>query len=243
MSDIGSFSKFPAVLCLGALFAGSGLCFADEILVDKIYHPYVEPEEKELEWRAIFQDQQPGVADHLRLYQLAYGRSLGEHWFTELYLLGKSSDTQRFDVSAYEFEARRQLTEQGQAWADWGLLFELEKETKEDIWVLSTAILVEKEWGKWSGTANFYIKGEWGADVKNEIESKLNLQARYRYTRAFEPAIEFYSGKDVIGLGPVFMGQLRPSSGNRLHWEAGLIFGLSDKSPNRTIRLLAEFEF
>ena len=74
-------------------------------------------------------------------------------------------------------EAKWQLTEQGEFWADWGMLFELEKEANEDVWEFATAVLAEKEWGKWSGTANFYVLREWGSDIESEWETKLNLQA------------------------------------------------------------------
>ncbi|MBE9548707.1 MAG: hypothetical protein IMF09_04810 [Proteobacteria bacterium] len=67
--------------------------------------------------------------------------------------------------------------------------------------------------------------------------------ARYRYSRAFEPAIEFYSGEDTVAIGPAFLGQINLGGKNRLRWEAGIIFGLNSKIPNQTIRLLTEFEF
>ena len=230
-------------LCLAIAVLCSGQSFADGVVIDKIYHPYVQPLEQELEWRTIYQDEQPGAADNIWLYQLAYGRSLNDRWFAEVYVVGEKSDDADFDIEAYELEAKWQLTEQGEFWADWGMLFELEKEANEDIWEFATAILVEKEWGKWSGAANFYVLNEWGSDIADELETKLNLQARYRYSRVFEPAIEFYSGQNTLGLGPAFLGQASMGNGKRLKWEAGAIFGLDSDSPNRTLRFLLEFEF
>ena len=230
-------------LSLAALFCWAGQVLADGIVIDKVYHPYVQPLERELEWRTIYQDRQPGVADDTWLYQLAYGRSINDRWFAEFYLVGKQSDNQSFDIEAYEVEAKWQLTEQGEFWADWGMVFELEREVNEDIWEAATALLVEKEWGRWSGAANLFVIGEWGPDIKNEFETKLGLQMRYRYSRAFEPAIEFYSGQDTRGLGPAFLGQVKIGTKRRLYWEFGAIFGLDNKSPNRTLRFLLEFEF
>ena len=163
--------------------------------------------------------------------------------FLEGYLVGEKSDEQSFDIEAYELEAKWQLTEQGEFWADWGLLFELEKEANEDVWEFATAVLMEKESGKWSGTANFYVLNEWGSDTKNELNARLNLQARYRYSRTFEPAIEFYSGKNTRALGPAFLGQVKMGNKQLLSWEIGVMFGLDHKSPNRTLRFLLEFEF
>ncbi len=213
------------------------------MIIDKIYHPYVQPLEKELELRVSAQDDQPGNEDRSQVYRLAYGQSLYEYWFAEIYLIGEKSSGDSFDIEAYELEMLWQLTEQGEFSIDWGMLFEIEKEAHEDVWEASIGLLAEKEWGRWSGTANFFIIEEWGSDIDDELETSLNLQARYRYSRSFEPAIEFYSGEDTLALGPAFLGQIPLGGKRQIKWETGLIFGLNHKSPNQTIRLLMEFEF
>lgn len=231
------------ILCTGVLLFYADQSLASGVVIDKIYHPYVQPMEQEFEWRGIFQDHQPGVADSLQVQRFAYGCSVNDRWFLEFYLLGEGSDEQSFDLEAYELEAKWQLTEQGEFWADWGLLFELEKQANEDAWDFSTGILAEREWGKWSGVANFFVKRDWGSATSNDWTAVVGLQARYRFARAFEPAIEFYSGKNTLGLGPAFMGQFRLGTTFQLRWEAGAIFGLDNKSPNRTFRFSLEFEF
>jgi len=212
-------------------------------MIDKIYHPYVRELEQELEWRATLQNRQPGVADNSQLYRFAYGRALNERWSAEAYLVGEKSSDQSFRVEGYEMESQWQLTEQGEYWADWGLLFEIEKQANKDLWEFSTGVLVEKEWGKWSSTANLFLQGNWGASVANGIKSNLGLQARYRYSRAFEPAIELYRGHNTLGIGPVILGQIKLANRRKLNWEAGVILGLVNSSPDRTLRLLLDFEF
>jgi len=215
----------------------------DGVVIDKIYHPYVQPLEREFEWRAVWQDHQPGRPDDLQLYRFAYGQSFGERWFAEIYLVGERSDADSLSVEAFELEAQRQLTEQGEYWADWGIVFELEKERGSDAWEFSTGLLAEKEWGRWSGAANLFLMHEWGADVADETETRLGLQARYRYSRAFEPALELYSGEDTRGIGPAVLGQAALGGRRQLRWEAGVIFGLDADSPGTTFRFLFEFEF
>lgn len=230
-------------LVLGAFLAHSTESRANGIMIDKIYHPYVRQLEQELEWRATLQDHQPGIADNSQLYRFAYGRTLSERWAAEAYLVVRKSSDQSFRVEGYEMEFQRQLTEQGEFWADWGLLFEIEKRANTDLWEVSTGVLIEKEWGKWSGTANLFLEGEWGASVANRIKSRLGLQARYRYSRAFEPAIELYQGQDTLGIGPVILGRIKLANRKKLNWEAGVILGLKNSSPERTLRLLLDFEF
>ncbi len=225
------------------LLGHAQLCLADGAVINKIYHPYVQPLEQEIEFRAALQDDQPGRDDHMQLYQFAYGRSLSDRLFAEVYLIGQRSDDENFQVEAYELEALWQLTEQGEFSADWGLLFELEKEKALNIWEFSTGLLTEKEWGKWSSTANLIVTYEWGRDIDNEIDSSLGLQLRYRYSSVIEPGIEFYSGEDTRALGPVLLGQIKLDGKRKLKWELGAIFGVNSDSPNQTLRLLTEFEF
>ncbi len=219
------------------------VCLADGAVIDKIYHPYVQPLEQEIEWRAIHQDNQPGSADDIQLHRFAYGRSLNDRWFVEFYLIGEKSKDDSFELEAYEIEAKWQLTEQGEFWADWGMLFEVEKEHEEDTWEVATGLIAEKEWGKWSTAANLIVAYEWGSDIDDELESSLGLQARYRYSRIIEPAIEFYKGEETLAIGPALLGQINLGIKRQVKWEAGAIFGLDSESPNRTLRFLVEFEF
>ena len=231
-----------AVIAL-LLAAAPAPVLADGVVIDKIYHPYVQPLEREFEARGTLQDEQPGRPDNLQMYRFAYGQSLGDSWFAEFYLVGSNSDEDSLDLEAYELEAQWQLTEQGEFWADWGMLFELEKEADADAWEFSTGLLTEKEWGRWSGTANLFLIQEWGSDIDDEMETRLGLQARYRYSPGFEPAVEIYSGEETRGIGPGALGQLPLDGTRQVRWEAGVIFGVDSKSPDTTLRFLFEFEF
>jgi hypothetical protein len=243
--------QYPArtnTLCKHGVFIaiGSALsltAIADGNTVDKVYHPYVDALEQELEWRTIYQDDQPEVSNHRQLHRFAYGRAFGDRWFGEIYLTGENSDDTSFKLKTYELEAKWQLTEQGEYWEDWGLRFEIEKEAHERSWEFSTGILVEKEWGRWSGTANFTLAHEWGSDIQDETETSAALQMRYRLSRWFEPALELYAGEDTQALGPVIMGDIKIGTRKNIHWETGMIFGLTEESANNTMRFLIEYEF
>ena len=221
----------------------SSLSAADGMVIDKIYHPYVQQTEQELEFRAVIQDQQTRVPDNSQLYRFAYGRSLNDRWFAEVYITGDKSDSEDFDLNAVELELKWQLSEQGEYWADWAMLFEMAKVIDKNIYELSSGVIVEKESGQWSHTANFIIEQEWGRDIIDELESTLSVQSRYRYSQLLEPGIEFYTGQDTLAMGPVIMGELRWGSKQKLKWESAAIFGLNAKSPDLTLRLLFEYEF
>ncbi len=231
---------------ISALLAGfllSTVTAADGIVIDKVYHPYVQATEQELEFRAVIQDSQKYFPDDNQLYRFAYGRSLNDRWFAEIYLTGDRNENVGFDLRAVELEMKWQLTEQGEYWADWGMLFEVSKTIDENIYEVAGGVIVEKELGNWSHTANFIVEQEWGTDIIDEIESALNVQSRYRYNTFFEPGIEFFKGQDTFAIGPVIMGDLRWGMRQKLHWETGAIFALDEKSPDLTLKVLFEYEF
>ncbi len=218
---------------LGILLSLHTPCFADSTAIDKVYHPYVQPLEREVELRMI-------SADDEQQYRLGVGKSLSDRLFVEGYLIASNNET---TLDAFELEAKWQLTEQGEYAADWGVLVELEKDRHGDNWELATAILMEKEWGRWVNATNLKLIYEWGDTIDAELESALAVQMRYRYSRLFEPAIELYSGQNTRAIGPVVMGDIKFGAGKKLHWESGVIFGVDSKTPNSTWRLLTEFEF
>jgi len=227
--------KYIIRICLIVILFPT-LILADESAIDKVSPPYVQPLEREIEWRMI-------SADSEQKHRFGLGQSFSDRLFIEGYLVATDEKDGNFNLTSYEVEAKYQLTEQGEYAADWGIIFEVEKHDNEDIWEASSGLLMEKEWGRWVGTANVWGIYEWGGDTDNEIESILALQARYRYSRFLEPAIEFNSGEITRGLGPVLMGDIRMGPGKKLHWEAGAIIGLDPETPDHTWRFLTEFEF
>jgi hypothetical protein len=217
------------------------LAVADGIIISKIYDPYVQPLETEIEFRSILQsdDQIPDTQKH----SIGFGRSLSDRWAVELYAIGLNGPNENLSVDTYELEAKWQLTEQGEYAFDWGLLFELEREIEENAWEFSTQMLVSRDWGKVSAIANIGVIYEWGERIQNEVETTLRVQTRYRLREAFEPAFELHMGQDTKSAGPALTGLVRISNGKKLRWELGLFAGLDEKSPDRTVKANIEFEF
>jgi hypothetical protein len=209
-------------------------------VVDKVYHPYVLPNEREFEWRLTSRDN--NGADVLA-QRLGFGHAISEYITIEGYVTGRRDDSTAFQLHSYELEARWMLTEQGKYWADWGMLVELEKEHEHDHWEISTAALFEKELGRTSLTLNLFALFEWGEDIENEWEGEFRLKYRYRWLPQIQPALEVYVGEDLAGVGPAFMGIQRLHGQKQLKWEAGFIFELSNDGRDRTFRMALEYEF
>jgi len=222
-------------------------CLADDPFqhngIDKIYHPYVLPLETEIEYRTIFQTDENSAEDGISRHQFSVGRSITDNVYMEGYLVGKETPQDKFRLEGYELETKIQLTEQGQYWADWGLLLELARERSESANEFATVLLTEKEFGNWVGTLNFGAEYEWGSDIENEIDFQAAAQFRYRFSERFEPAVEWYEDEFTSALGPILQGLERLTGNKKVHWEIGALFPLNNTTPDTTFRFLLEFEF
>ena len=210
--------------------------------VDKVYHPYVEAYKSEIEYRILYKNDDGAAQDGTQFHRLSFGHALTERFSLEAYVIGKNLPKESFSIDGYELEGKLQLTEQGEFWSDWGLLFELEHDTEQKKIETGIALLLEKEWGKWVGTVNLFAEYEFGRGVEDEIEGASRGQVRYRWARYFEPAIELYMDEQTRGIGPVFLGSQKIGV-NNLNWELGFIFGFNKKTANQNLRFLLDYEF
>jgi len=252
MRDVVSTSQGRIIFCVFVRvfilvflvsFTKIDIAHADGNVIDKVYHPYVDAMEKELEFRSLFQNLPVTNLLPEQVHQLSLGSAWGNSFFGEAKLVGSKTQQKGFELSAFEFELKWQLTEQGEYSADWGVVFEIEHGVERDLDELSVGLLIEKEFGRWSTTANLFAIQEWGDSIEGEFETVFGLQARYRHARLFEPALEFYLGQNTVGIGPVLIGSANVGTRKSLSWEVGVIAGLSNKSPNSTYRVLLEYEF
>lgn len=229
-------SRWWLVLLLGAINAKSAFA----AVVDKVYHPYVLANERELEWR--FTSRQNDEANVLS-QRIAYGHAISDVVSLEGYLVFDRDQSDDFGLQGYQLETRWMLTEQGQYWADWGMLFEVEKEHQQDNWEATVGLLFEKEFIHTSLTLNMLMNYHWGNGISSEVEPEFRLKYRYRWIPELQPAIELYTGEDFIGLGPAFMGVHRYEGSKQLKWELGFIAGLNGDSKDHTLRFSLEWEF
>jgi hypothetical protein len=216
---------------------------ADGLVIDKIYHPYVDALEQELEYRVLLPAKQDDFVVPAQLHRLSLGTSLGSKVFSELNLIGEKERGGGFAIQAWELETKWQLTEQGEYAADFGLLFEYEMARHDRGQEAIVGLITEKEWGLWSGTANLKLISEWGGIQGSELETVVNAQVRRRGARWFEPGVEFYAGQGTRAAGPMLQGTTITGVRRSLHWEAGIIFALDEASSPSTWRFLFEYEF
>lgn len=209
--------------------------------LNRVYHPYVEQHEREIEYGVVWRD----VTDeNIMLQRAGIGYAWAEHWFGEIYLLTESVTHEGEQIRGYEAEVKWQMTEQGEHWADWGLLMEMGSAHDINRRELALGLLMEKEIAaSWSSTLNLFVEYEFGDDIKDEFETALRGQLRYRYSPAFEPAVEIYLDDQDWAVGPVITGIQKISAKKQVRWELGWLLGLDANTPDNNIRLAVEFEF
>ncbi|SFB96842.1 hypothetical protein [Pseudoalteromonas denitrificans] len=232
--------KYLIIVSFGVLLLISKNIKADGMVVDKVYHPYVLPNETEFEWRVLSRQNE---GENILSQRIGYGHAISETVTIEGYLIGERDGDGDFGLQAYEVETRIQLVEQGRYWADWGVLIEVEKEHQKENYEFTSGILFEKEINKTSLALNAFLVYEWGSDIKDEIEVEFRAQYRYRWKPQFQPSIELYTGEDFVGIGPGFMGLQRFIGQKQLKWEAGFITEVGGGGKDHSFHFALEYEF
>lgn len=216
----------------------AGPTYAD---ISRIYQPYVEQGERELEYAATLRDL---GGEEILLNRLGVGYAWSDKIFTEVYLLTETISHEGEEIRGYEAEMKWQITEQGEYWADWGLLLEAGGARDIDRRELAVGLLWAKELAShWVATANGIVEYEYGDDVVDELETAVRAQFRYRYSAALEPALEFYLDDQDWASGPALIGAQKLGGRKQLRWELGVLFGLDATTPDASLRFGLEFEF
>ena len=81
-------------ISLAAIFlacAGFNVALADGSVIDKVYHPYVDAMEKEIEFRSLFQNLPTTNPLPVHVQQLSLGSAWGQSVFGEAKLVGSKT--------------------------------------------------------------------------------------------------------------------------------------------------------
>lgn len=232
---------FSTGIFILVVFFATAFSLPSYAAIGKVYHPYVEALEKEIEF--IGTRSFDAMDDYQDSYTLGYGQSLTERFFLELSTHTEETSESDLDIVGYELEGIYQLTEQGAHAIDYGVLIELERESKANINEVGATLLMETELGQSSLTANLGLAYEFGTGIDNEYDRSARLQWRYRLRPAFEPAFEIYMDEYDKAAGPALMGLLRIAPQQKIRWELGLLFALEEETPDTLLRAVLEYEF
>jgi hypothetical protein len=246
----------PALFILGT--AAAALAFAaasrEAHAADQVYLPFVERGELELEHRghADFDEEDE------QNYRASVGYGVTDFWFFEVEGEYEKEPGEEINFEATEFENVFQLTPQGKYWADLGAFFEYELTDNSDAPdEMKFGPIVSKSFGRTQVTLNpFFVKEIFGND-REDLEFTYGAQAKYRLMPIFEPGVEAFgepgeiSGFDPVSeqkhqIGPVAFGEFKLGDTGQygaISYELGILFGLTDGSPDETLKWALEYEY
>jgi high-affinity iron transporter len=217
-----------------------------------VYSPLVEEGEIAVELRGHYDFDGDESLDGGQAYKAELEWAPTAWWLAELLVEYEREPGESLEATEIASENVFQLTEQGRYWADFGLLAEFVYSLEDGgANALELALLGQKDFGRNEVRLNFIFEQELesGAD----LEMEYRWQYRYRLDERFEPGVEMYGGAGEWGemgsfddheqqLGPAMFGKFRTADG-AFKYELGLLFGLTDETPDTTVRFLIEYEF
>lgn len=217
-----------------------------------VYSPLVEEGEIAVELRGHYDFDDDKSIDGAQAYKAEVEWAPTAWWLTEVLVKYEREPGEDLDATEIASENIFQLTDQGKYWMDFGLLAEFVYSLEDGgANALEIGLLGQKDFGANEVRVNLVFEQELesGAD----LEMEYRWQYRYRLDERFEPGIEMYGGLGEWGefgsfddheqqLGPAMFGKFR-TAGGAIKYELGLLFGLTDETPDTTVRFLLEYEF
>jgi high-affinity iron transporter len=243
--------KIKSKLALAALIISLGFAGTAEA-TKKVYSPYVEKGELELEYRGNYEFDNDPSKDNGQNNKIGIGYGFTNYWFSEVYGEYKRSAGvgNEHEFEAIEWENKFQLTEPGENWADLGLLTEYEiAREKGEADAFKLMLLIAKDSGNITNVLNIGIEKHFAAGVVEGTEGLLSWSTRYRLTPELEPGFELHSNFGELReteawkdqkqqLGPVIYGELPYG----FKYDVGYLFGITDSAPDGELKLLLEYE-
>jgi hypothetical protein len=198
-------------------------------------------------------------------YTIEFGTGLTSWWHSEIEL-GFNRDpgfNQSTLVDAVVTENTFQLTEPGEAFADFGFYVEYGQALTTGRNAGPNAVmfgpLIAKDIGRTTTTVNLFLTRELGPNQDTHgLDFSWAAQTRWNLWAPLSPAVEIYGDSGVLGrspglsqqqvrAGPVALGelglrQLGLGNAGKIKYEVGWLFGATEATPQGTLRWRLELE-
>lgn len=238
-----------------ALFLGACVCgqvFAGP--ADYVYTPTVEFGEREIDFKFGTAENQDGTRENVTSLGFGYGAT--QNWFSEIYFKHETEGGETLNL--VEWENKFQLTETGKYPIDVGLIMEVEAPLNENAaYEFKLGPLFQTDFDKLQLNANLLFERNFGPDDSDEqhvTEMGYQWQIKYRWQQAFEFGLQGFgdmgewnhwedSGEQSHNLGPAVFGKIKTGATQAVKYNAALLFGASEATPDVTFRMQVEYEF
>ena len=240
-----------AVLCVPSLLLS--LLPRTAQAAHTVYSPVVEEGEVAIEVRGHYDFDSRDEMDGAQQYKVDLEYTPTWFWRTELLGKWEKEPGESIEATEVAWENILQFAPQGKYWADFGMVVEyvhsLEDGGNDG---LELGLLGEKQFAGTVLTVNLLAEREFASGA----ETALEYAARYRWrvAEAFEPGIELYGELGDWGnsgsldehshqVGPSLLGKVRVREHSAIKYETAVLFGLTQESPDATVRFQLEYEF
>jgi hypothetical protein len=227
---------------------GAKVALADNDFI--VYSPHVVQGQSEVEVYGFSSQDARSDLNGASGYNISVAHAFTNWWKAEVYVGSFNRNPgEATHPTGYEFENTFQISAPGEFWADVGFLasYEYSKQrgTSDSV---EFGPLLEKLSGHIDQRLNLIWKmpvGS-GAGGANEFRSAYSISYKTEYNRAtFAPGLEAYyrPGDSATQAGPVLYGELRTDAGNELEYSLGVVYGISQGAPDKTLLARLEYEF
>jgi hypothetical protein len=235
-----------------------GIGFASPAFaVEKLYSPYVEEGEWELEYFGSRTNDSDAAKNNGQAHQVSVGYGVNSWWHTEFYSKFEKEPQDKTTFDAWEWENIFQLTERGENWIDVGAALAYEytpQSNRADT--IEGRLLLAKDFSNTSHVLNIILEKDVASGPKAGLEGGLLWSSRYNYSQYFEPGFEIssefgelkhtgnfdaqqhYIGPAAYGKIPLHMaGQF-----DALKYRVGYLFGVSKAASSGDAIAQLEYE-
>jgi hypothetical protein len=235
------------IACLFALEAS--IAAADPAA--KVHLPTVVEGEVELELLGGYQWWRNNEDNRLRQLVGEVGYGVTSWWKTEVGVGTTQVPNESYKLDEIEWENTFALTEPGQYWLDLGLFVEFAYDHPEGRNAIAIGPMFQKEIDSVQANLNLFFEREFGAGVEPAAVN-YEWQLKWRGDPRFEPGLQGFGtlgrtnnfGHETeSNIGPALFGQVLTGDRSKLKYDAALLFGLNNNTPNTTLRFQLEYEF
>jgi len=218
----------------------------------KVHLPTVVQGEFELELLGGYQWWHNNDEDRLRQFVGEMGYGVTSWWKTELGAGTTRVPSESYKLDEVEWENTFALTEPGQYWLDLGLFVEFAYDHPERRNAIAIGPMFQKEIDSVQANLNVFFERELGASAEPGSAVNYEWQLKWRGDPRFEPGVQGFGtlgrtndfGHETENnIGPAFFGQFITGPRSKLKYDAAVLFGLNNNTPNTTLRFQIEYEF
>lgn len=171
-------------------------------------------------------------------------------WKTEVYVGEFNRDPGgSTHLSGYELDNTFQLTTPGEYWADIGVLASYTYNKQHGIANrVDFGPILEKLSGHIEQRLNMFWQRAIGSGDNGSNKFLTSYSISYKFNAGeatYSPGLEAYyrPGDNSNQIGPVFYGELRTNAGSEFEYSLGIVFGISQGAPNKTLLARLEYDF